>query len=145
MGEPWYYAKEGRQYGPVPSEELKRMATSGQLQLTDLVWKEGMAEWSQAQQIRGLFAPPSPHTTPMQTPVPTDYPQAAPQPAPQPSQPYTGQSYQPHRGGLILTFGILGFLVCWPFGLAAWIMGSSDLSAMNRGQMDPSGHGLTMS
>ncbi len=50
---------------------------------------------------------------------------------------------KPHRGTLILIFGILGLVVCAPFGIAAWIMGSGDLKQIDAGQMDPSGRGLT--
>jgi len=50
---------------------------------------------------------------------------------------------KPHRGSVILAFGILGLLVCQLFGLAAWIMADSDLQEMNRGYMDPSGRDLT--
>jgi hypothetical protein len=49
----------------------------------------------------------------------------------------------PHRGGMILAFGILGLIVCLPFGIAAWVMGNTDLRAMDAGTMDPSGQGLT--
>lgn len=47
-----------------------------------------------------------------------------------------------HRGGLILTFGILGLILCFPFGIAAWIMGNSDLAEIRAGRMDPSGEQL---
>ena len=50
---------------------------------------------------------------------------------------------KPHRGTLILVFGILGLVICAPFGIAAWIMGSGDLKQIDAGQMDPSGRGLT--
>ena len=36
----------------------------------------------------------------------------------------------PHRGVLILVFGILGFFVCFVFGIVAWSMGSTDLRQM---------------
>lgn len=49
----------------------------------------------------------------------------------------------PHRGGLILAFGILGWVVCFPFGIAAWIMGNHDLREMDSGRMDRGGEGLT--
>lgn len=52
---------------------------------------------------------------------------------------------QPHRGALILTFGLLGLLVCFPFGMAAWSMGSADLRQMDSGLMDPSGRSTTAS
>jgi len=48
-----------------------------------------------------------------------------------------------HRGGLILAFGILGWVVCFPFGIAAWIMGNHDLREMTGGRMDRGGEGLT--
>lgn len=50
---------------------------------------------------------------------------------------------QPHRGVLILVFGILGLVVCFPFGIAAWIMGNGDLGEMRSGRMDPTGEGMT--
>jgi hypothetical protein len=50
---------------------------------------------------------------------------------------------QPHRGTMILIFGILGLVVCMPFGIVAWIMGSGDLKAMDAGRMDPEGRGIT--
>lgn len=54
------------------------------------------------------------------------------------------QSYlRPHRGGLILTFGILGVLCCMPFGIVAWVMGAADLKEIRAGRMDPSGQGMT--
>ncbi|HKW31033.1 MAG TPA: hypothetical protein VJT54_17045 [Verrucomicrobiae bacterium] len=50
---------------------------------------------------------------------------------------------KPHRGTLILVFGILGLVVCAPLAIAAWIMGSGDLKQMDAGTMDPSGRGNT--
>jgi len=50
---------------------------------------------------------------------------------------------RPHRGVLILVFGILGLVICVIFGIAAWVMGNSDLAAMRAGEMDRSGEGLT--
>ena len=50
----------------------------------------------------------------------------------------------PHRGGLILALGMLGFVVNCPiFSLMAWTMGSRDLAEMRCGRMDRSGEGLT--
>ena len=50
---------------------------------------------------------------------------------------------KPHRGTLILVLGIIGLVVCGPCGIAAWIMGSSDLKEMDAGTMDPAGRGQT--
>lgn len=52
-------------------------------------------------------------------------------------------SLLPHRGTLILVLGILGLIICQPIGIAAWLMGNTDLRAMREGRMDPSGESLT--
>lgn len=49
----------------------------------------------------------------------------------------------PHRGTLVLVFGILSLVLCQPLGIAAWIMGNNDLRAMREGRMDPSGESVT--
>jgi hypothetical protein len=49
----------------------------------------------------------------------------------------------PHRGTMILIFGILGLVCCVIFGILAAIMGSNDLKEMAAGRMDRSGEGLT--
>jgi hypothetical protein len=54
-----------------------------------------------------------------------------------------GTILKPHRGGMILAFGLLGLFCCIIFGILAWVMGSSDLREMGEGRMDPSGEGLT--
>jgi len=50
---------------------------------------------------------------------------------------------RPHRGVLVLIFGILGIVACFQLGIAAWVMGNSDLKAMQRGEMDRTGEGIT--
>ena len=50
---------------------------------------------------------------------------------------------KPHRGVIILVYGILGFVICPFFGVAAWFMGTDDLQEMARGRMDSTGRDLT--
>jgi hypothetical protein len=50
---------------------------------------------------------------------------------------------QPHRGTMILIFGILGLVCCVVFGIIAWVMGKGDLEKIRTGQMDPAGEGTT--
>lgn len=70
--------------------------------------------------------------------------------------PHSDGTYKrPHRGAMILTFGILGiagvplgifcivFFLSGIFGVCAFVMGKNDLQAIRHGQMDPSGHSLT--
>jgi hypothetical protein len=56
MASEWHYTLNGQPAGvPVSSSQLRQLAASGQLQPTDLVWQEGMANWAQASSIKGLF------------------------------------------------------------------------------------------
>lgn len=55
----------------------------------------------------------------------------------------SGGTLKPHRGTLVLVFGILGLVVCIIFGILAWVWGNADLKEMDAGTMDPSGRGTT--
>jgi len=62
--EQWFYLKNGQQNGPVSLEQLKRFADAGELQPTDLLWKEGMSDWGPAHRVQGLFSDPVSTTPP---------------------------------------------------------------------------------
>jgi hypothetical protein len=49
----------------------------------------------------------------------------------------------PHRGVMILIFGIVGLVICPPFGIVPWIMGRNDMKLIDSGKMDPTGRGMT--
>jgi hypothetical protein len=57
MSDLWYYTQNGQQAGPLSEADLKRLATTGGLKPTELVWKEGMPEWTRADLVPGLFPP----------------------------------------------------------------------------------------
>ena len=61
-------------------------------------------------------------------------PPPLPPPAPPPG---------PHRGGVILTLGLLGLFGLLPLGAAAWAMANRDLDRMDDGLVDRAGEGLT--
>jgi hypothetical protein len=63
MANQWYYSRAGKKEGPVSSQQLKQLAECGDLRPTDHVWKEGMAQWTPASRIKGLFPPPGPGAT----------------------------------------------------------------------------------
>jgi uncharacterized membrane protein len=65
----WYYSKDGQQHGPVSQEELFRLIGTGSVGARDLVWREGMTDWTPAGQVPEL-APPSP-VEPSSAPVAT--------------------------------------------------------------------------
>jgi hypothetical protein len=88
----WYYTVSGERRGPVSEAELRQMAAKGSLTPTELVWTDGMKDWTPAAQVSGLFAAAVPMATvvpdaapaagepPMATVVGT--PPAAPPPTP---------------------------------------------------------------
>ena len=51
----WYYTLNNQQQGPVTLEALQAMAGNGQIQRTDLVWRQGMANWQPAGDVPGVF------------------------------------------------------------------------------------------
>lgn len=60
MADEWFYGRDGKNTGPVGFDQLVELATSGELQPADLVWREGMADWVPAHRIDGLnFSAPS--------------------------------------------------------------------------------------
>ncbi len=55
----------------------------------------------------------------------------------------SGGRLEPHRGVLILVFGILGLVFCIIFAIFAWIWGNEDMAKIRAGRMDPEGEGMT--
>lgn len=53
----WFYAQNGQQLGPIDDGHLHDLATSGQLRRSDLVWRDGMPNWTPAGNLPELFPP----------------------------------------------------------------------------------------
>jgi hypothetical protein len=51
----WYFLIDAKEGGPIESAELRSIANSGRLKPNDKVRREGMTEWHEARQIKGLF------------------------------------------------------------------------------------------
>ena len=52
----WYVTRNGkRMHGPFSDAKLKRLASSGKLLPSDMLWLEGTTEWVPANSIEGLF------------------------------------------------------------------------------------------
>jgi len=64
----WYYAEGKERKGPLSTEQFTQLAASGTVNPNTMVWKKGIAAWTPASQIEGLF--PSTEDTP--PPVPAD-------------------------------------------------------------------------
>ena len=74
---------------------------------------------------------------------PPPWPQQPGGPGPQypPYPQYPQRPLQPVSGGLILTLGILGLLVCNLLGPIAAVMGGKAVAAIDRGEADPNERG----
>jgi uncharacterized RDD family membrane protein YckC len=83
MPDQWFYAQSGQQKGPISIDALRQLIAAGSLRPTDLVWREGMANWTALQSVPELTPPP---------PAPAAAPGQAPYPQAGYGQPY---GYQP--------------------------------------------------
>ncbi|MCW8129377.1 MAG: DUF4339 domain-containing protein [Planctomycetota bacterium] len=74
MTSDWFYSNGTEQIGPITEVALKDLIKTGAVKRNTLIWKEGMAEWTPAGQVPGIFSspPPLPSATP-----PPPLPQAA--------------------------------------------------------------------
>lgn len=127
----WHCNINGKQYGPITGEEVGLWIRDGRVGPLDMVWCEGMGAWAPANSIpefMGLFA----QSTQPPPIIDDDY-----------DYPEERRYMRPHRGGTVLTLGILGLVVCCICGIIAWSMGNSDLREMAAGRMDPSGEDST--
>jgi len=76
----WYYSKNGLQLGPVSQEDLSEKAKSGEVLSSDLIWREGMADWlpfAQVHEFQGAGGLPTPPPIGMGS-VPIQQPNAYP-------------------------------------------------------------------
>jgi hypothetical protein len=77
MSKQWYLHQNNQQKGPFSWEDLIEQAGKGMVDPKDLVWSEGMPEWSTADKVAGLIQPkevappPPPVTQPASPPPPT--------------------------------------------------------------------------
>jgi hypothetical protein len=63
--EEWFFAKDDEKFGPVSLERIRELAEEGTLQSSDLVWKEGMADWIPSSSVVELEPEPKPDPPPL--------------------------------------------------------------------------------
>ena len=126
-----YYFKtsDDNEYGPIDEGKIRAWLEQGRMNQDSLVRAIDSEEWQPLNDYPELMALLAPSSS--APPSPTPPPQA------------DVKHYSPHRGALILTFGILGVACCFPFGIAAWVMGNNDMQQIEDGTMDPTGKGIT--
>ena len=135
---------EGQIYGPVSWNNLSRWVNEGRISDDCSLANSSEGPWQRADEVfLELKASPPPAAS-NTTPSPASSPSFQPPPEFFWGPPPQSIAANPHRGGLVLVMGLLGFVVGCPiFSLMAWVMGSHDLAQMRAGRMDRSGEGLT--
>ena len=94
MADLWYYTREGKAMDPVSQAQLKKLAASGQLRPTDLVWKEGMPKWVRAGSAKELYGDENRR----ESVAPAEDPESIPGPRRRrPSRAYEDDDYEDRR------------------------------------------------
>ncbi len=125
----YFKASDENEYGPIGEGEIRTWLHQGRMNQNSLMRAVNSGEWRPLNDYPELIA-----LLALSSSAP---------PAPPSSSKATSTHLEPHRGALILTFGILSIVCCFPFGIAAWIMGNNDMQQIQAGIMDPSGKGIT--
>jgi hypothetical protein len=150
--DPWYMkTPEGQVYGPVNRAELERWLAEGRISAECELRTRENQEWRPADEYFGALsrqpqgATGQPAAPVREASIPTGGHSPFGGATTVAAGPARSHGYQvPHRGGMILAFGILGWVFTCPiFAVMAWVMGTSDLREMRSGRMDSSGMGLT--
>ncbi len=126
-GGDWYYTQRGRRCGPVRLSHLQSLVAGRQVGPDDLVWTEGMADWSELRAVAGRLWKRSPA------------PQAPVEAVVVPEQKST-------LAILSLVFGVLGITILFLIGsIAAVVLGHAALKQIDTSGGSVSGRGLAMS
>lgn len=122
----WYYSKNGTQLGPISADELKGKASSGEIFATDLVWKEGMADWQPFGQVAELqpggIVAQAPSRGSMGS-VPMQQPAAYP------------SGYNPQIPNYLWQSIVATVLCCMPFGVVAIVYAAKVDGLVARGDI----------
>ena len=129
----WHYAKNGKQQGPVSAESLRSMIVTGEIAPTDLIWREGMADWTPAGQVPEFSGGGATHAPGMVAPPGgSQIPQGG---VPQPGQvPGAPVAHAPIPNYLVQAI-VVTILCCWPFGIPAIIFAAKVDGMVSRGDI----------
>jgi hypothetical protein len=57
QGDRWFYKRDGQKTGPVDVHALCKLIETGDLLLSDHVWRQGMSGWQAVSDVNGLIPP----------------------------------------------------------------------------------------
>ena len=64
----WYFIRSGEKVGPINTQQLIALARAKKLLGDDLVWYEGLSDWTPASKIKGLLPSEPPPIPPVLEP-----------------------------------------------------------------------------
>jgi len=136
----WMRAVDGNEYGPVDQATLQRWFREGRVGPGYQIRISEFGNWQAAE----LFRPSLPHASASAGGNFASENSGADANPYSPVDPALGMYRYPKAdpGVKILILGILGFVCCPVFGVAAWIMGHTALNDIAAGRVDPSSKGL---
>lgn len=143
MKQYYFKAENGEEYGPISADDISNWQRQGRMNSESLVRYEDSENWQPLSSFSELS---STHTSQqLLSGAGSTLDSNNESPATQATEPQqrNEQHYQPHRGVMIMVFGILGIACCFPFGIAAWVMGHNDMKLIDSGVMDPTGRNMT--
>ncbi|HTN73863.1 MAG TPA: hypothetical protein VL096_01400 [Pirellulaceae bacterium] len=147
VGDRWFMKiDDGREFGPVDRPTLDQWLRENRIGPSTRLKREFDSQWQLALAFFPSLAPqPTHRAATANNPFSEQAAYAAPNPYATPGAPANyGPRVEPHRGGLILALGLISwFSGCFIVGIVGWVLASTDLSKMRRGEMDSSGYGLT--
>ena len=132
--QPHYFLRSSdkRVYGPVAKLLLEQWVTQGRINSQCDIREKSSDPWQSASNYYPILDQPESIAIGNPFGVTVKKEQAS------------GKYHMPHRGGLVLTFGILGCtFICPIFCLLAWVIGSMDILEMDAGRMDEAGYNFT--
>jgi hypothetical protein len=140
-----YYFKsdKGKEYGPISANDIRNWQRQKRMNSESLVRYEDSENWQPLSSFSELSSNQTSQQLLSEAGITLDSNNESPATQATQAQQQNDQNFQPHRGGMILAFGILGLCCCFPFGIAAWVMGHADMKLINSGVMDPTGRGMT--
>lgn len=139
---------DGDEYGPVEKTELDQWMHEGRISAHCSLRQEKHSQWNPAALVYPNLATASSAPSPQLSS--SGNPFAAPMQQPQRTHYHRSTFRRSHNGVTVLVLGILSLVIGWfcmvgvILGPIAWAMGSSELSALKRGEIDPDAHGMIM-
>ena len=137
----WYYAKNGHQNGPLPTEDMIDRIAMGEIAPTDLAWCEGMGDWLPVAQIPQLKVevPPTQAPGPIVPPAAGSASSPVASPYQAPMAPAAAPSYQAMPGQPISSYLwqsiVVTLLCCLPAGIVAIVYAAKVDGLKNQGDL----------